>query len=124
MQTGEPLRHSFAAAQLVPKPTFLSGSWNWTPAPDQVNVSLVFDQVMNTSIVPALASFKIWIDGADSTPDSVAWSGPSTLLIHRNKAAPPPAIVAMQLLVEDPNLRDNVFGATVDPFLTPNLPVV
>ncbi len=58
---------------------------------------------MDTTVVPALASMQVVIDGVPLTPISAVWANPTALTI--GWVGIPLATGVWNLLVQDPNLR-------------------
>lgn len=73
-------------------------------------VFVEYDEVMNTSVLPALGSFTIFNNGNPYAPVAVAWGAPTFLqLTYVGEAGAGPGIVSLDVF--DPNLRSASTGA-------------
>lgn len=95
---------SFATRlQLPPDPEFISHCWTW--AGGTITVDIIYSQVMDLTVVPAAASFRLIVDGNPVVLNTLDWLNPTTLRVTHGFLAAPAIGVNMELLVEDPNLR-------------------
>lgn len=84
------------------------------------NIQIFFDQAMDETVLPALASFVAHTPAGDNVPTSRAWAaGPSFALdlFFGFPIIEEPGTI--ELLVEDPNLRAADDFQTVLPFELP-----
>jgi len=88
-----------------PNPKFFSAQ-QLGPAPFAW-VRVVFNMAMDVGVLPALASFRIVVDGVPIIPTGIVWTPPQSLDLTWNN--PDPAVTGtVQLIVVDNNLRSSI----------------
>ena len=84
-------------------------------------VDIVFDAIMDTSVLPADASWQIEADAGGLVEVVISWLDSSTLRISNFLPAGPPTVITAELLVEDANLHA-LAGKNVLPFGPKTIP--
>ena len=100
-------------------PEFSSGSWIHDSP--QLFVDITFDAVMDTSVLPADASWQVEADSVGLSETVLTWLDSSTLRILNFLPSPPTTSVTVELLVEDSNLHA-LAGRNVLPFGPETIP--
>lgn len=90
-------------------------SSSWTYSIPNVTIVIVFDQDMDTSVLPNFLSFEAKSGGTPKVVSIVDWLGFRSLRMTFAEGASPPASVTIELLNQDANLR-NANLQLVDPF--------
>ena len=95
---------SFGPRAVLPlNPGFVSGAWESDPP--GIIAQITFDTPMNTSVVPANASWDLEVDGVDTPISSQSWQTPLILQLETASVSDPSSTLTLELLVEDPNLH-------------------
>ena len=92
-----------ARAQLPLNPGFLSGAWETDPP--GISIEIIFDTVMNTTVVPDASSFQLLVDTVSVGIDSFSWSTPTVLSFNTLTTSDPSSTLTLELLTEDANLH-------------------
>ena len=82
-----------------PSPMAVSHSYT----PPLTTVDIIFDKPMDQTVLPALTSFELVIDGTPQTPATRVWQDAVTLAF--TWAVPPPATGVWNQIAVDTNLR-------------------
>lgn len=98
---------------LPPEPQFVSASWTF--AFSVVEISIVFDVPMNTTVTPADAKWDVEVDGMSRAVVFQSWTDEFTLMLELFAGGPPLTDVVLVWLTADPGLR-STFAKQVQPF--------
>ena len=82
--------------------------------PPLTQIEIGFNQDMDTSVIPAPASFLNLRDGIPQAFTIPAWDAPNNRLFCQWTGDPAFVLGTMELITEDPNLR-NASGRTAKP---------
>ena len=104
---------------LLLSPKFVAGEWFANiPA---VDIVLEFDKAMNTGMTPANGSWAVEIDSLSRAVGAQSWDDSTHLRVETVSGGQPSVSVTIELLVDDPDLRDldgtiaNAFGPETIP---------
>ncbi len=104
----------FAAKVLLPpEPQFVGGFYENNPP--KITVFIDFDILMNQTVVPANASWRIKIDGLERDVVDISWVNATQLQLISDVGAAPAVSVTIELLNADPNLISTL-SKQVQPF--------
>ena len=92
-----------ARAQLPLNPGFVSGAWQTDPP--GISVQIIFDTMMNTTVVPDASSFQLLVDTNPIVVSDFEWLSPTVLAFDTEATSDPSSTLTIELLTEDPNLH-------------------
>ena len=108
-----------ATSRLQLNPEFVSGTWENSLG--KVIVRLLFDAVMDTSVLPDVTNLALTLNSLVRGIDTVAWDSSTALRLVSDAGIPAVAPVTIELEVEDQNLHQ-LAGKNVLPFGPETLP--
>ncbi len=87
----------------VRRPMVASSSWTFSVP--TVTILVLFDEIMDSTVLPNFLSFEAKNPAVPKPVTIVQWLGGATLEMTFIEGASPPSAVTLELLNEDPNLR-------------------
>ncbi len=100
-------------------PEFVSG--NWEDVSSQAVVRLTFDAIMDQTVVPAVGSFDLQLNGLNRPVQGIFWDSSTVLRLVSDSGIPTVDPVTIELLVED-NMLHQLAGPNVLPFGPETIP--
>jgi len=94
-------------------PEFVSGTWD--DVSGQAVIRLLFDAIMDDSVVPAVGSWVLKLDGVIRPVQGIFWDDHHTLRLVSDPGISAVDPVTIELTVEDDNLHA-LAGKNVLPF--------